>query len=110
MPTPLSPCLTIILAASMLLTAGAQAGDSERAARQAELDRICEAAREEKLAPLRQRFVQECVDDAQFETREECEAFYADYGAQSGNRAPLFYDLPPCVEAFEYAQSERSGG
>lgn len=110
MPGSVRPCLTIIFLACLLPAQSAQAGDSERAARQAELDRVCEAAREEKLAPLRQRFVQECMDDRQFETREECEAFYADYGARSGNRAPLFYDLPPCVEAFEYAQSERSGG
>ena len=84
------------------------ATDEERAARQAKLDRACEAAREEKLAPIRKGFVEECVREEQFETREECEAYYADYGAATGGRAPLFYDLPPCVEAFEYAKSERA--
>lgn len=28
----------------------------------------------------------------------------------TGTRAPLFYDLPPCVKALEYAKSERAGG
>ena len=39
--------------------------------------------------------------------RKACETFYADFGAQSGRRAPLFYDLPECVEAFEYQNSQR---
>jgi hypothetical protein len=32
--------------------------------------------------------------------------FYSDFGAQSGHRAPLFYDLPECVKAFEYQNSQ----
>ena len=84
--------------------------DEERAARQAELDRACEAARQERLEPLRKQFVEECVRERQFDSRQECETYYADYGSATGGRAALFYDLPPCVEAFEYAKSERSGG
>ena len=69
---------------------------------QARLDAACEAAREEKLAPLRAGFIDECVEKEQRPDRAACERFYADYGNQSGNRAPLFYDLPECVKAFEY--------
>ena len=69
---------------------------------QARLDAACEAAREEKLAPLRAGFIDECVEKKQRPDRAACERFYADYGNQSGNRAPLFYDLPECVKAFEY--------
>lgn len=89
---------------------GQATSDEERAAKQAELDRACEAAREKRLGPLRRQFVEECVAEKQFDTREECESYYADYGAATGSRAPLFYDLPPCVKAFEYAKSERAGG
>ena len=83
------------------------AREPDRDTMQAELDEACEIARERKLAPLRAEFVEECVRERQLSSRRECETFYADYGAQSGNRAPLFYDLPECVEAFEYQNSNR---
>lgn len=72
---------------------------------QAKLDAKCESAREKKLAPMRAGFVEECVEKKQRPDRASCERFYADYGNQSGNRAPLFYDLPECEEAFQYRQS-----
>lgn len=105
----LAPLAAILLALSCPAPPAA-AADDEREARQAELDRACESAREQKLRPLRQQLIEQCVANREFETRLECEQYFADYGAQSGNRAPLYYDLPPCVEAFEYAQSERSSG
>ncbi len=83
--------------------------DQERTARQADLDRACESARTEQLKPLREKLVEKCVADQQFDTREKCDSFYADYGERSGHRAAMFYDLPPCVEAFEYARSQRAG-
>jgi hypothetical protein len=43
-------------------------------------------------------------------SREACEDFYADYGGRMGGRAPLFYDLPECVKAFEFQQGVREGG
>ena len=70
--------------------------------KQKELDAVCEQAREKVLAPLRQQFVEECVAEKQQPDRASCERFYADYGARSGGRAPLFYDLPECEEAFNY--------
>jgi hypothetical protein len=73
-------------------------GDRE----QAELDSACEAARQQKLAPMRAGFIDECVEKKQRPDRASCERFYADFGNQSGRRAPLFYDLPECVEAFEH--------
>ena len=81
--------------------------ESDRATKQVELDQACERAREKKLGPLRAEFVEECVREKQQPSRKACETFYADYGAQSGNRAPLFHDLPECVEAFEYQNSQR---
>lgn len=76
--------------------------------KQMQLDAKCEVARQKKLAPMRKQFVDECVANKEFPSRAECERFYADYGNRMGGRAPLFYDLPECEEAFEYQQSARS--
>ena len=81
--------------------------DRKRDQEQARLDAICEQAREKQLAPMRAQFVEECVQNKDQPDRKACEAFYADFGAQSGRRAPLFYDLPECVEAFDYQNSQR---
>lgn len=81
--------------------------DRARDQKQAKLDAVCEQAREKQLAPMRAQFVEECVQNKEQSDRKACETFYADFGAQSGRRAPLFYDLPECVEAFEYQNSQR---
>lgn len=86
------------------------ASDADRGAHQAELDAKCEAARESKLAPERQAFVEECVAKHQRENKAACVRFYADYGAATGNRPPLYYDLPACERAFEYRQGYRQAG
>lgn len=104
------PRMVWLLAGLLLLgiTQQAQADrERDREARQAELDARCEQARERKLAPLRAQYVEECVREKHYSTRRECEVFYADYGARSGNRAPLFYDLPECVEAYDFQNSQR---
>ncbi|MEM1412972.1 MAG: hypothetical protein AAGH19_11505 [Pseudomonadota bacterium] len=75
--------------------------------KQERLDKACQDAREAKLAPERAAYIEECVEKGYRPDRESCERFYADYGNQSGNRAPLYMDLPECVEAFEH---QRSGG
>lgn len=103
----LASSVMAVLLLTCLTTPALAARDSDREARQAELDAACEAAREKKLAPLRKQFIEECVEKKEQPSRQACETFYADYGAQSGNRAPLFYDLPECVEAFEYQNSQR---
>ena len=81
--------------------------DRARDQKQAKLDAVCEQARQKQLAPMRAQFVDECVQNKEQPDRKACETFYADFGAQSGRRAPLFYDLPECVEAFEYQNSQR---
>jgi hypothetical protein len=90
----------------VLLTPVLQA-DPDREQHQAHLDAACEAAREKALAPLRKLHIEQCVRDEEQPDRATCEAYYSDYGAKAGGRAPLFYDLPECVEAFEYQNSER---
>lgn len=92
----------------LILTSPAFANQS-REQKQAELDAVCETARQEKLTPMKARFVEECVANKEKPNREDCERFYADYGNKMGGRAPLFYDLPACVTAFDFASSSRSG-
>ena len=91
--------------------------NEDRSAMQAQLDAACEVAREQKLVPLRQQYIDECVEK-QKKDRAECERFYQNYDGRQisrnydgrqGNRAPLFYDLAECVEAFEYRTSYRKG-
>jgi len=79
-----------------------------REKKQAQLDGACEVARQKKLMPMRKKFVEECVANKELPSRQECERFYADYGNRMGGRAPLFYDLPECVTAFDYRQSQRN--
>lgn len=70
------------------------------------LDAACEAARQVKIEKDKVFLVEECVEKKLQRDRASCERFYADHGAQSGRRAPLYYDLPECVAAFE----NREGG
>jgi hypothetical protein len=101
---------TLISVTLVLMLSGPLLADQARENKQAELDAVCESARLEKLTPMRQEFVEECVANKEKSSREHCERFYADYGGRMGGRAPLFYDLPACVTAFEYAKSSRNGG
>jgi len=96
----------ILLVLILIVTAPVLANES-REAKQARLDGVCEVARQERLAPMRKQVVEECVANKELPNRAECERFYADYGERMGGRAPLFYDLPECVTAFEFQQSVR---
>lgn len=97
----------ILLLLTLTLITPALAKES-RQQKQARLDGACEVARQKKLAPIRKQFVEECVAKKELPNREACEKFYADYGARTGGRAALFYDLPECVTAFEFQQGVRS--
>lgn len=98
---------SIVLILTMALINPVLAKES-REQKQAQLDGACEVARQKKLAPLRKQFVEECVANKELASRKECERFYSDYGARMGGRAPLFYDLPECVTAFNYQQGVRN--
>lgn len=98
---------SIALAALLAASFGGTTAADDRQSTQQKLDSNCEAARERKLAPEREKFVEECVRDKLKESREQCKLFYSDYGARFGARAPLHYDLPECVKAFKYRESYR---
>ena len=80
--------------------------DDERQLKKQQLDAICEKARLRKLIPARQEQINECV--AEGKDRGKCQRFYSDYGDATATRGPLFYEIPECVEAFEYRNSYRS--
>ena len=91
----------MLLVAAAVAIAGDESAE-ERAAKQAELDAECEAARQAKLEPIRRQLYEECVSkqrkDPEF-CRKDADSYN---GARPGGGAPLFYDLPECEAAFEY--------
>lgn len=76
-----------------------------------ELEAQCEAAREAKLAPEREALIQACIQEKK-KTAEQCERFYADYGAggrtaAGAGRVRLYNDLPECKALYK-AEKESS--
>jgi hypothetical protein len=98
----------LIAAAALLSLSSAAASETDEAlrqARQAELDRACEAARQVALAPRRQEIYEECIN----RPGKEEDVCRKDANGYNGNRiggTPLFYDLPECEEAFEYRRTK----
>ena len=90
-----------------LVISPVQAKES-REDKQASLDAACEVERQKKIAPMRKKVIEDCVANKELSDRQECERFYADFGERMGGRAPLFYDLPACVTAFEFQQGDGS--
>ena len=101
--------ISIVSIVLILMLTGPALAKESREDKQARLDNTCEVERQKKLAPMRKKFVEECVAKKELPSRKECETFYADYGNRMGGRAPLFYDLPECVTAFDFQQGARSG-
>jgi len=101
--------ISIVSIVLILMLAGPALAKESREDKQARLDNACEVERQKKLAPMRNKFVEDCVVNKELPSRKECETFYADYGNRMGGRAPLFYDLPECVTAFDFQQGARSG-
>lgn len=76
-----------------------------------QLDRLCEDAREEAIAPLREAAIEECKATPKTDPA-YCERFYATYGdavqIRPGVMRPrLFDDLPACVLAREERRRPR---
>ncbi len=69
----------------------------------------CEAAREARLAPEREAVIQACIKEKK-KTAEECQRFYAGYGAggrtaAGAGRVRKYNNLPEC-EALYKAERE----
>ena len=87
----------------LVLPLGAAAQSEAELKHYADLDRQCEAARAKKLAPLRAKKIDACVNQDK-RPRAECEDEFANYGntharTSGGAVGGLFYDLPECVAA-----------
>ncbi len=83
------------------------AADNDREQTQRKLDAACEQARETRIAPLRQKKIEACVQSGERESREACETEYSHFGQRAGKRPAMFYDIPECVKAFEFQNSYR---
>jgi hypothetical protein len=83
-----------------------QADDERNAARQAEYDRACEAARTVKLTPLRQQAFVECMNSKRnTDSAEDCKRKTSGANLNIQGGGTRFYDLPACVEAFEFRKA-----
>ena len=98
---------------SVILASGAAFGGD---ASLEQLRQRCEAAREVKLAPLREQAIEECVSRPRStRTRAQCEEFYRDFGQGGGTvgggfRAPMFIDVPECQEYFAEQDRQNQAG
>ena len=88
----------------LLFTGSVAMADDDIARQQQELDAICEAEREKRIAPMREEAIEECVT-VQGKDRDYCTRFYRDFGERAGDRPAFFYDLPECVAAFEFKKN-----
>lgn len=73
------------------------------------LKAACAQAREQRLAPERNKLIAECIDQGKKE--DYCQRYYQDYGAGGktaggGRRAPLYFELPEC-QALDKAERSR---
>ncbi|MGI9290261.1 MAG: hypothetical protein ACR2QG_03170 [Gammaproteobacteria bacterium] len=94
----------LILIVFLVSTTSVFSQDADRQARQGELDRACELARQKALGPMRDDIYKECMAKGDDEATCKAEADGFD-GARVG-RGALFYDLPECQEAFEYQKGD----
>ncbi len=68
----------------------------------------CQQLRQEKLTPLREQAIKDCVDSGQGD-QANCEKINANYGETrmvGGKPMPaMFMDIPECVEAYNAGQN-----
>lgn len=73
----------------------------------------CQEAREARIAPLREKAIEDCLSERRStRTREDCERIYSDFGeagatAGGGFRQAMFSDLPECVAYVEAKDKQR---
>ncbi len=97
------------LATMLLILFATGAGAAEQEDAQAELDKRCEAAREEKLAPIRAEIYNECVGDKRGDEA-YCRRYADGYNGERIGGGPRFYELPECEEAFRFRNRNRKPG
>ena len=99
--------LLALLSFLLLLQATvAGAADQGEAEKQAELDRRCEAARDEALEPIRNDVFKECLEKKQGD-EPYCHRYADGYNGDRIGGSPRFYELPECQLAFEFRNRDR---
>lgn len=101
------PAATWVALLALLVVFSADSLAQDRESKQLELDEACEAVRQVRLTSDQARLTEECVENKEKEDRAACEQYYSDYSAR---RPARYYDLPECVEAFDFQRSQRSRG
>lgn len=99
----------LVLMILFAVAQGGLAGDLSpqgRAAKQAELDRLCEDARARRLAPIRVQIYDECVN-RQRKQPDYCRRYADGYNGERPGAGPRFYELPECVAAFDFRTGKR---
>jgi hypothetical protein len=105
---------TLFCLMTLALAAGSPAFSQEASLE--ELRQRCEAAREQRIAPLREAAIEECASrHRSSRTRADCERIYVGFGegrgtVDGGSRPPMFMDLPECVEYLEAQDAQRGSG
>jgi hypothetical protein len=93
---PINSLALFALIISLVITSTTALADDKK---QAKLDQACEDARQKALKPRKKEIYQECRE--KFKKSEKVCKHEAD--TYNGNRiggAPMFYELPACVNAF----------
>jgi hypothetical protein len=99
----------------MVVVTGAALGSDASSSLEA-LRQRCEAAREARLAPLREQAIEDCVSRPRStQTRAQCQELYRDLGQGGGTvgggfRAPMFIDVPECQEYFAEQDRQNQAG
>lgn len=68
------------------------------------LNIACEQDRQAKLKDRKKDIYQECIHHFK-KSEEVCQDEAQGYNGQRKNGAPLFYELPSCVKAFEFKKT-----
>lgn len=99
---------TIVMMISLPLALSMVIFDAtSKESQQSILDKACEDARQEALKPRRLEIYNECRD--KFKKSEEvCKRDAQAFNGRRIGGAPMFYDLPACVEAFNYNKKHNS--
>jgi nanoRNase/pAp phosphatase (c-di-AMP/oligoRNAs hydrolase) len=99
---------------AIMLTLAAGVPALSQAASLEVLEQRCQQAREAKIAPMREAAIKECATSQRSSrTLADCERIHTNFGqgggvVGGGFRAPMFIDLPECVEFFKAQDQQRS--
>ena len=103
--------ITVLLLPTLLLTfqsslVMANKVSPARLKQQVLLDQQCEKDRQKSLAPRKREIYQECLKVFK-KSKKICEEEATVYNGKRINGAPLFYELPSCVKAFNYREESK---